>query len=50
VLGNNTRILVIVTPDGQFLQLAETAPRPNPATAPAADAPAVTKAPAPLKK
>jgi catechol 2,3-dioxygenase-like lactoylglutathione lyase family enzyme len=32
VLGNNTRILVIVTPDGQLLQLAEEAPKPNPAT------------------
>ena len=29
VLGNNTRILVIVTPDGQLLQLAEEAPRPR---------------------
>jgi predicted enzyme related to lactoylglutathione lyase len=44
VLGNNTRILVIVTPDGQLLQLAEEAPKPNPATAPAAGAPA-TKSP-----
>jgi hypothetical protein len=43
VLGNNTRIVVIVTPDGQLLQLAEEA-KPNPATAPAAGAPAVTKA------
>jgi predicted enzyme related to lactoylglutathione lyase len=50
VLGNNTRILVIVTPDGQLLQLAEEAPKPNPATAPAADAPAVTKAPAATHK
>jgi catechol 2,3-dioxygenase-like lactoylglutathione lyase family enzyme len=34
VLGNNTRIVVIVTPDGQFLQLAEDAPKSS-ATAPA---------------
>jgi len=40
VLGNNTRILVIVTPDGQLLQLAEESPRPNPAApAPASTSP-----------
>lgn len=40
VLGNKTRIVVIVTPDGQLLQLAEEAPKPNSgAPAPAAPLP-----------
>jgi hypothetical protein len=45
MLGNNTRILVIVTPDGQLLQLAEAAPAVPATTSPQAARPTRVKPP-----